>query len=207
MEHHEGGGDVLLIILVHGNNGSPSDWNHVVSSLESTLCGINGRTTHFYRFSSHAGSKTLVGVEQLGCALVDEIIAYIMENMNGMRGRRIRLYFIAHSLGGLVTRAALPRLLDELGKQQYDAVPWGFCSIVSPHMGVNRAGGGPFKWLWKNAVESVCQNFYNQTGSDLTFHSVETHEHTLEETLLVRLADPQGPFAQGKASLFWIIVE
>lgn len=192
----------LVFVLVHGNNGDAGDWLHIVEGIQHHG-GLGGggdggdgrRECHTFCFSTHSGNKTLIGVEGLAVALEEELNQYLCNSKTLSMAGRIRVYFIGHSLGGLVIRAALPSILQRM--QQL--IPWGYCSIATPHLGVARPGGSWVKWLWKNAVENTCKNFYAQTGSDLVYHSVHTHQHSLEETLLYRLADPQGPYMQALA--------
>jgi hypothetical protein len=91
-----------------------------------------------------------------------------------------------------VSRFAIPLLLEKEPR----FVPLGYCSIASPHMGVQRPGGGPLKSLWKHMIHGVCKNMYQQTGSDMTFQAIELHNARLEDTLLYRLSDPQGVYMQ-----------
>ena len=174
-----------LFILVHGNNGTGADWDPLVARARSR--GFEG---HFLQSIVFEEKKTRVGVEKLGVQLAEEVGEYVERNLT--ETRRISVYFIAHSLGGLVCRAALPGIL-QLDER---IVLKGLLTICSPHLGVCRPGGGVFKFFWKHATEGVCRHWYGQTGQDLTFHSHAEGKFVVRGSLLQRLADPEGEFMQ-----------
>lgn len=168
----------LLLVFVHGNNGTPEDWDPLMETIRHNPV-LGGALT--MRFSSHPGRRTLVGVQRLAGALVDEIEGRTHE-ADLLAAPRIRIYLFGHSLGGLVIRCALPALFE----REPRVVPVGFCTLASPHVGCARPGGGIFKSLWKWSIEQVaqwvvaceallvahyhlqsCKTFYAQTGSDL----------------------------------------
>lgn len=66
-------------------------------------------------------------IVEMGCRLANEIKNYITEFFPP--GSLEHLSFIGHSLGGVIIRAALPRLLDF--KDKFHT----FITFSSPHLG------------------------------------------------------------------------
>jgi pimeloyl-ACP methyl ester carboxylesterase len=172
----------FVIVLVHGNNGSASDWDPFVSVARQTPLG---KSAFFFASSANEGKRTLVGVETVTERFVEELSAFI--NGDQLRGfEQVALYLMSHSLGGLITRCALPALVRDPRVRL-----WGFASIASPHLGVGRPGGSVAKNVWKFMTEGACENLYNQTGHDLLFRN---SAEAMQSNLLARLADPNGPY-------------
>ncbi len=99
----------LLLAFVHGNNGDPDDWTPLIATVRANPVFAEA---HFVRFSSHAGKRTLVGVQLLATAFVKEVVARTHEP-DLAASTHIRLYVFGHSLGGLVMRCALPELFAQ----------------------------------------------------------------------------------------------
>ncbi len=174
----------LVFVLVHGNNGEAKDWDPFVASARQSRLGQSG-TVYFFASRANEGRRTLMGVEGVAQRLVEELGAFLAGDQ--LRGfERVALYFVGHSLGGLITRCALPALVRDPRVQLL-----GYASIASPHLGVGRPGGSLAKNVWKFMTESMCENLYNQTGLDLLFRNTE---EAMQSNLLARLADPEGPY-------------
>ena len=155
----------VLLYFVHGNNGTAEDWKFVIPKAQEQLPNV------FIKASScNEGSKTLKGVEALANDLISEIVDYTSNALSNFA--EIHLYFVSHSLGGLVVRYSLPGLVQAIPKIRL----YGYCSIASPHIGVLRHGGSLIKAAWKGSIESVCKNLFQQTGLDLALKS-EAHDH------------------------------
>lgn len=87
----------------------------------------------------------------MGRRLASEIKTFILENISGQSLHR--LSFIGHSLGGVIIRAALPRLSDYRSKFHT------FMSFSSPHLGyqVNASSViGAGMWLLQKMKNSNC---------------------------------------------------
>ncbi|GMT28945.1 hypothetical protein PFISCL1PPCAC_20242 [Pristionchus fissidentatus] len=92
---------VHLIVLVHGLEGARDDLWPYRSSLKRMM---QGRDVHFLCSRINEGS-TWGDVEMLGKSLLVEMD----EHMCSLRSSVTRVSFIAHSLGGLIVRAAVAR--------------------------------------------------------------------------------------------------
>ncbi len=180
----------VVFAFVHGNNGSGDDWCHLQQSLLSNTW--IGHNKHVFFFSSRTseGKKTFVGVEALAHRLVEEMTSFFSGHSELASYEKWALYLISHSLGGLITRCALPQILDRFVK----VIPFGWMSIASPHLGVCRPGGDFLKNSWKFLTERACEKHYNQTGLDLILLDKDGLE--TERSILARMADPSLAFAQ-----------
>ena len=91
---------------------------------------------------SKANQKNTDGdIGEMGKKLAEEIRYYIgfsFPNLDNLK----KITFLAHSLGGLITRAALP-LLDK-----YKGKMWSFISLSSPHFGYMYSAGLISAGLW-----------------------------------------------------------
>lgn len=90
---------VHLIVLVHGLEGARDDLWPYRSTLKRML---QGREVHFLCSRINEGS-TWGDVEMLGKSLLREMD----DHMASLRSSVTRISFIAHSLGGLIVRAAI----------------------------------------------------------------------------------------------------
>jgi predicted alpha/beta hydrolase family esterase len=114
---------------------------------------------------------------QMGERLAEEVHQYIRESCPG--SQLGRLTFIGHSLGGLIIRAALPRL------EKYKEKFHGFLTLCSPHLGYMYKAGKLFStgmWVLKSWKKSVVLNQLSMTDSK-----------EAEESALYRLSQQKGP--------------
>lgn len=135
-----------VIILVHGYQGSAADVG-VIRNMLACLC------PDAVLFSSKANEDQTEGdIESMGLRLAMEVKIMFgsdrRESMNNMR-----VSFIAHSLGGLIVRAALRHLID--WKNQF----WVFLSLSTPHMGITNSfiGSGVLLLSWFRRSECLDQ--------------------------------------------------
>jgi pimeloyl-ACP methyl ester carboxylesterase len=114
----------IPVLFVHGAVGHPGDWKHLVSSLDRS------------RFQPWlAYYPTAPHLDQLGRGLVRALAA--LQVKYGFS----RLILVAHSMGGLVTRAALNYAAENASKQRVVYVP-AFVTISSPWNGHSGAAKG-----------------------------------------------------------------
>mmetsp|Transcript_10363 Transcript_10363/g.10329 ORF Transcript_10363/g.10329 Transcript_10363/m.10329 type:complete len:596 (+) Transcript_10363:303-2090(+) len=162
--------DLHLIVLVHGYRGGSKD----VYLIKGYLNLIYPQC-HVICAKSNEFSSDLTLVIQ-GQNLADEITQYIMENKIPLH--RLKITFLAHSMGGLVVRAALPYL------SRFKDVMFAFISLSSPHLGVKHADSYLLefgKWVIKKFDHSDC---FDQ----LTMHDSEN----VRQTFIYQLSQLEG---------------
>lgn len=85
----------FLLLFVHGNNGSSSDWNAVIDR-----CKDLQQKKNFFLFLYEAKQGTLRGVQMLADELVDQVLYFVNNEMKS-KTKKIFLYVVGHSLGGV----------------------------------------------------------------------------------------------------------
>lgn len=131
-----------VFILVHGNNGSPDDWEHVHRELENVFGSSNAKIMR----SCCNFDQTDAGIAAGGYRLFQEIVELFQHT--GTEGHQVSL--IGHSLGGLFCRYAAGLLVEYL---EHSVKPsdcpiqlMSYVSICSPHLGSRRPKGhSPWK--------------------------------------------------------------
>jgi len=112
-----------LIMFVHGVEGTPQDWKYLVEGLDRTKF-----QPWFYYYPSG------LPLEKLGNTLARSIMLLDKTPGYGIRN----LVIVAHSMGGLVARAAIDRLCRD-GKPRYLKM---YISLSSPYGGIEEAREG-----------------------------------------------------------------
>ena len=121
-EKHKKSDIIHIIILVHGYRGHSSG----MSMLKGYISMIYPNT---YVFSSKVNEKKPeLSIKIQGKRLAKEIKFYIQSLKVSLD--QLKISFIGHSMGGLVSRAAIPRL------KKLKNCFFGFTSLSSPHIGV-----------------------------------------------------------------------
>lgn len=115
--------DKSLILFVHGVEGTPRDWKYLVEGLDRTKF-----QPWFYYYPSG------LPLEKLGNTLARSIM--LLDNTPGYGIHN--LVIVAHSMGGLVARAAIDRLCRD-GKPRYLKM---YISLSSPYGGIEEAREG-----------------------------------------------------------------
>ncbi|MEN6320025.1 MAG: alpha/beta hydrolase [Syntrophaceae bacterium] len=112
-----------FILFVHGVEGTPQDWKYMVEGLDRKRF-----QPWFYYYPSG------LRLEKLGYLLAHSIVV-----MNSMEKYQIeRMVVVAHSMGGLVARAAIDNLCKK-GRPPYLKM---YISMSSPYGGVEDANKG-----------------------------------------------------------------
>ncbi|XP_024365990.1 uncharacterized protein [Physcomitrium patens] len=116
-----------LLVLVHGINAGPRDWDDVKEVLQSEL----GSKFLIHASSSNPTFQTFVGVDLAGKRLADEVRQIVWTNP-GLK----RISFVAHSLGGLFQRYAIANLYNARDSTIAGLEPVQFVTIATPHLGM-----------------------------------------------------------------------
>lgn len=112
---------IHLIFLVHGLEGKPNDMRLLKNSISLFYPDV-----HCHIIAS-LEKHTQLSIPFQGDLLAEEVVQVIRDNQFPLEDFRIS--FIGHSLGGIVTRAALPKL------ERYSKNMCSYISLGSPHLG------------------------------------------------------------------------
>ena len=115
-----------VFILMHGLGGSYHDMLPILN--EISLVTPNAE---FIYIKDLERSETYSCIQEVADKVSDEILYKLNDEFEPQTISKIS--FIAHSLGGIVARAALPNLIEYKNKFH------SFCTLGSPHLGVLNA--------------------------------------------------------------------
>ncbi|KAJ1281365.1 hypothetical protein BS78_04G300800 [Paspalum vaginatum] len=141
-EEEEAGGDEAdhLVVMVNGLYGSSADWKFAAEQFVKRLPG----KVFVHRSQSNHSKLTYDGVDLMGERLAEEV-RQIVQRRRNLR----KISFVAHSLGGLVTRYAIGKLFETtvnndkpFDEQKFPACgkiaglePINFITSATPHLG------------------------------------------------------------------------
>eukprot|EP00210_Caulerpa_lentillifera_P000501 g484.t1 len=188
-----------LVVMVHGLNGHPSNW----SAIQDCLNEKNSTTesTYLY-FQSSANRKlnTFGGLRRCADRLSEEIIEQIKNNPSLKE-----ISFLAHSLGGLISRFACGLHYNPKQRTIFKLRPCHFLSIASPHLGCHHDGNNEvplISWgkkvplltpVFRALTPTVVPLIYRQTGRQL-FLMDDHHDGMPLLCMLVQDCPEQGYF-------------
>merc|ERR1712216_56923 len=116
-----------------------------------------------YLCSSANEHDTEGDIGQMGDRLAEEVRHFIRDWCPGRPEPALaRLSFVAHSVGGLIVRSALPLL------EEYNDYMYTYLSLSSPHLGYMYAANTLFKtglWVAKKVRGSKCLEQLSMTDS------------------------------------------
>lgn len=142
--HHHG----HLVVFVHGFQGAPTDLRLVRNHMMSAMPGIDSLMS-----SSNRG-KTFDDLSEMGSRLAQEVNAYVSSKYKTGSAHPLRaISFVGHSIGNIITRAAVS---DELFAPLRQHLGF-FLSISGPHLGYMFSTNVLFDsgmWLLKNVRRS-----------------------------------------------------
>ncbi|KAK6725729.1 hypothetical protein RB195_004195 [Necator americanus] len=134
-----------LVVFVHGLEGTCDD----LSSYRNVFRIIAGDTPGFhYLLSSSNHTKTWSDIDEMAENLLSEVQSYVLRYSEPP----VRVSFVAHSLGGVIVRAAVCRDEAEWLRPRLHCL----MTINSPHLGLAYVGKGvnlgiQFMQWWKQS--------------------------------------------------------
>jgi len=141
----EKAGGIHLIVLVHGFQGNSYD----MKVMKNNLSILHPEA--LFLCSNSNENKTEEDIDSMGERLATEIINFAQEWCPGTTLGMIS--FIGHSLGGVIIRAALPRLAKFKDKMET------IVTLASPHLGYMYASNtivDAGMWVLKRWKKSKC---------------------------------------------------
>jgi len=190
---------VHLIVFVHGFQGNSQD----MSLLKNNVALLYPQG--LYLSSCRNEDSTEGDIEHMGANLADEVRCYIQDfcSCHGQLPLG-RLSFVAHSIGGLIVRSALPRLSDFRDKM------YTILTFSSAHLGYMYAQeyikGG--LWLLNRLRQSKCVQQLSLTDDDdpnETFIGRLSRtpglEHFTHVVLVSCYQDTYAPFASARIEI------
>mmetsp|Transcript_90208 Transcript_90208/g.232867 ORF Transcript_90208/g.232867 Transcript_90208/m.232867 type:complete len:792 (-) Transcript_90208:64-2439(-) len=188
---------VHLFVLVHGFQGNSFDMRLMKNNL--SLLYPDG----IFLCSTCNEDNTEGDITEMGIRLAQEVVNYICDWCPGTALGR--LSFIAHSMGGLITRAALP-MLHEYANKMYT-----FISFSTSHLGIFQDKISLFNtgfWVLKKWRKS---EFLQQISMTDHADPRETFLYKLSKSkglewfqnvcLVSSHADQYGPFQSARAEI------
>eukprot|EP00427_Karlodinium_veneficum_P007045 CAMPEP_0169087334 /NCGR_PEP_ID=MMETSP1015-20121227/14175_1 /TAXON_ID=342587 /ORGANISM="Karlodinium micrum, Strain CCMP2283" /LENGTH=617 /DNA_ID=CAMNT_0009147555 /DNA_START=99 /DNA_END=1952 /DNA_ORIENTATION=- len=180
------GSSVNLCIMAHGLMGSKHDWDVWMDMLQERFPDwvlwplsslVVNRGTSFMGDSVKALSNK---------AAIEMVIAIRSQLLRGCS--KVTVHCIGHSMGGLVLRGALPRVLEELPETEASQVQFGhYMALSSPQLGVQAGWAVP--WLWWRNLSKYTGRFSGQL-TQLAIQDGKKHELPY----LAALADKDGKY-------------
>lgn len=183
-EEMEGG--VNICIMSHGMGGNKYDWDVWVEMLHSrfpdwVLWPLGSLAVN--RATDCMGSS----LRDLANQAATEIIIALRTEFLRQEGP-VTLQCVGHSMGGLIIRGALPRVLQDLPRDEAVRLRLGhFMSLSSPHLGIKAGWAAPHLW-WKNLCKLT-----SPMSPQLPQLAVQDGSKS-EPPYLVSLADINGPY-------------
>lgn len=146
---------VHLFVLVHGFQGNSFDMRLMKNNIALQFPDA------VFLSSSCNEDNTEGDITEMGIRLAQEVVNYICDWCPGTALGR--LSFISHSLGGLITRAALPLL------HEYSSKMFTFMSFSSAHLGIFQDKISLFNtgfWVFKKWRQSTFLQQVSMTDAD-----------------------------------------
>merc|ERR1719487_560222 len=144
-----------LFVLVHGFQGNSFDMRLMKNNIALQY------PKAMFLMSNVNEENTEGDIMEMGQNLATELKGYIRDWCAGPALGR--LSFVAHSIGGLIVRSALP-LLDEYADKMFT-----FLTLSTPHLGYKYSSNSLFStglWVVKKVRKSKCLDQLCMTDSE-----------------------------------------
>ncbi|GFR45502.1 hypothetical protein Agub_g6890 [Astrephomene gubernaculifera] len=120
-----------LVVLQHGVWGDPSNTRYLATLLSNYF----DQSAHVLNFAGNSGLATYDGIDVCGERLLQGVKSQ-HEELARQGKTPTHISFIGYSMGGLIARYAVGRLLSD-GYFQH-VVPLNFITVATPHLGAWR---------------------------------------------------------------------
>uniref|UniRef100_A0A0E0CSD1 DUF676 domain-containing protein n=1 Tax=Oryza meridionalis TaxID=40149 RepID=A0A0E0CSD1_9ORYZ len=188
-----------LVVMVNGLYGSSADWKFAAEQFVKRLPG----KVFVHRSQCNHSKLTYDGVDLMGERLAEEVRQVVQRRSNLQK-----ISFVAHSLGGLVTRYAIGKLYDpsineeaSLDKENFSneqrtsgggkiagLEPINFIAVATPHLGSRWNKQLPFLFgvpLLERTAAGTAHFIVGRTGK----HLFLTDSDDGKPPLLLRMAE------------------
>lgn len=128
-----------IVVLVHGNNGSPVDFDPIAQALRSKYSDDASALLIIQSGANH--QQTSMGVEVGGAKLAEEIVETVCAFELSPSVTKYRFSIVGHSLGGLYARYAIAKVVEQLSDLLDNVEFVSFVTLCTPHLGSRRARG------------------------------------------------------------------
>lgn len=175
--------DAHLFVLVHGLWGSPKHMLVVERALKNSLAEVSNERIITLKPSSFRFWKTYDGIERCAERVIADLLyeIEILKEKDHLKVSKISI--IGYSLGGLISRFVVGKLFS-MGF--FDEVsPVFFSTFATPHVGVHFFRPNLFDYV----ANRLGKLLFGYTGLQLFVAD--------NDSLLVRMADPESAFFQG----------
>jgi hypothetical protein len=196
--------NVLIVIAIHGLNGSSHDFGYLSHQLLSLSPKILGKEeTKLFHFCSktNAGMKTGVGIELLGqrllCEVFEWLVSSVIPELTPLQQHNVYLTLIGHSLGGHISQYFAwlffsTQIADNPNLKLFidSIIPCTFISVCTPHLGARKPIQN-VKSLYRKLVHNFVMTYASLAGGLTCKELMLEDARVLKETLLYRMACPE----------------
>ncbi|KAK3285561.1 hypothetical protein CYMTET_6834 [Cymbomonas tetramitiformis] len=188
-EHSSSPKPTHLILLVNGIFGTANDWDFARAAISDEARADPSNTESAFVHASRANEffATFGGIDEAGKRLASEV-----KTLRREQPELTCISIVGHSLGGLISRAAIAHMLDAKAGTLCGLRPRHFVTLSTPHLGVFT--GLPITtWLGlKDSLYSaiappIGSTVFNRTGEELLIDD----QKTTSQPLLVEMTSDQ----------------
>jgi hypothetical protein len=167
-----------LVVFVHGNHGLARDMYYLGERFRHLFLHTSGYDNNkdelYIMYSNvNAWKKTHDGIQVLGARLADEIQTFCNDHFQ--QDDHVLFSLVAHSLGGLMIRWAISRILFENPILE----PLSIITISSPHLGSRKPSGTTLEKLFKHTTDFYLNSVIGQTGMKNSIVNIIFQERNL----------------------------
>lgn len=164
-----------LILLIHGFNGSPSNFDNFERVLKIYLNPLSKNLV--VKLCSNQWN-TYDGIEKGAKRLFPEVLEVLRSNPS-----LTKMSLIGHSMGGLLARYLIKLLHDH---NVFSSIqPWAFVTLATPHLSIRRSPSKSlFNFIFVHFLPYFCQSLREMMMED-SDHLL--HKMAVESSFLIPL--------------------